>query len=82
MFADELLAFREATEIVFRSKSITSPNVTSIFELLLNQLNTLIVVLENPTKDVVGRSMSIEQSMALKGAYNVMKAKLLCMSHR
>ena len=68
MFADELLAFREATEIVFRSKSITSANATSIFDLLLNQLNTLIVVLENPTKDVVERSMSIEQSMALKEA--------------
>ena len=34
-------------------------------------------MLENPSKDVVGRSMSIEQSMALKGAYNVMKANLL-----
>ena len=56
---------------------MTSPNVTSIFVLFLNQLNTLIVVLENPYQDVVGRSMSIEQSMALKGAYNVMKAKLL-----
>ena len=77
MFADELLAFREATEIVCKSKSITSPNVTSIFDLLLNQLNTLIVVLENPSEDVMGRSMSIEQSMALKGAYNVMKARLL-----
>ena len=77
MFADELLAFREATEIVCKSKSITSPNVTSIFDLLFNQLNTLIVVLENPSEDVMGRSMSIEQSMALKGAYNVIKAKLL-----
>ena len=77
IFADELLAFREATEIVCKSKSITSPNDTSIFDLLLNQLNTLIAVLENPSEDVVGRSMSIEQSMALKGAYNVMKAKLL-----
>ena len=77
IFADELLAFWEATEIFCKSKSITSPNVTSIFDLLLNQLNTLIVVLENPCQDVVGRSMIIEQSMALKGAYNVMKAKLL-----
>ena len=77
MFADELLAFREATKIFCKSKSIASPNVTSIFELLLNQLNTLIAVLENPSEDVVGRSISIEQSMALKGAYNVMKSKLL-----
>ena len=34
-------------------------------------------MLENPSQDVVVRSMSIEQSMVLKGAYNVMKAKLL-----
>ena len=77
MFADELLAFREATEVIYKSKSITSPNVTSIFDLLLHQLNTLISMLENPSEDLVGRSMSIEQSMMLKGAYNVMKAKLL-----
>ena len=77
MFVVELLAFREATEILCKSKSITSPNFTSIFYLLLNQLNTLIDVLENPCQDVVGRSMSIEQSMEPKGAYNVMKAKLL-----
>ena len=39
-----LRCFREAIEIVCKSKSITSPNVTSIFDLLLNQLNTLTVV--------------------------------------
>ena len=77
MFAYDLLAFREATEIFFKSKSITSPNVTSTFDILSNQLNTLIAVFEDPCQDVVGRSMSTEQSMALKGAYNVMKAKLL-----
>ena len=76
-FADELLAFWEATKIVCKSKSITTPSVTSIFDLLLNQLSTLIDVLESPSEGLVGRSMSIEQSMALKGAYNVMKAKLL-----
>ena len=48
MFAYELLAFREATEIFSKSKSIKLPNVTSIFDLLLNQLNTLSVVLDNP----------------------------------
>ena len=75
--ATEILDFGKATEIFCKSKSITSPNVTPIFDLLLNQLNTLIVVLENPCQDVERRSMSIEQSMALKGAYNVMKPKLL-----
>ena len=77
MFACELLAFRAATKIFCKSKSITSLNVTSIFDILLNQLNTLIVVLENPCQDVVRRLMRIEQSMALKGAYHVMKAELL-----
>ena len=48
MFIDEILAFREAIEIFCKSKSITLPNVTSIFDLLLNKLNTLIFVLENP----------------------------------
>ena len=36
IFADELLAFKEATEMFSQSKAITSPNVTSIFDLLLN----------------------------------------------
>ena len=55
----------------------TSPNVTSIFYLLLNQLNTSIIALGNPSQGVMGKPMSIEQSMALKGAYDVMKTKLL-----
>ena len=60
-----------------QSKAITSPNVTSIFDLLLNQLNTSIIALGNPSQGVMRRPMSIEQSMALKGAYTVMKTKLL-----
>ena len=77
IFVDELLAFKEATEMFSQSKAITSPNVTSIFYLLLNQLNTSIIALGNPSQGVMGRPMSIEQSMALKGAYTVMKTKLL-----
>ena len=77
MFVDKLLAFWEATEIVCKSKSIPSLNVTSIFDLLLNQLNSSIVVLENSFQDLVGKPMSIEKSVGLKGAYIVMKAKLL-----
>ena len=77
IFADELLAFKEATEMFSQSKAITSPNVTSIFDLLLNQLNTSIIVLGNPSQGVMGRPMSIEQAEALKGAYTVMKTKLL-----
>ena len=60
-----------------QSKAITSPNVTSIFDLLLNQFNTSIISLGNPSQGVMGRPMSIEHSMALKGAYTVMKTKLL-----
>ena len=77
IFADELLAFQEATEMFSQSKAITSLNVTSIFYLWLNQLNTSIVALGNPSKGVRGRPMSIEQSMALKGGYTVMKTKLM-----
>ena len=77
IFADELLAFKEATKMFSQSKAITSSNVTSIFNLFLNQLNTSIIALGNPSQGVMGRRMSIEQSMALKGAYNVKKTKLL-----
>ena len=68
IFADELLAFKEATEMFSQSKAIISPNVTSIFDLLFNQLNTSIIVLGNPSQGVMGRPMSVVQSMALKGA--------------
>ena len=77
IFADELLDFKEATEMFSQSKAITSPNVTSIFDLLLNQLNMSIIALGNPSQGVMGRPMSIEQAEALKGAYTVMKTKLL-----
>ena len=64
-----------------QSKAITSPNATSIFDILLNQLNTSIVALGNPSQGAMGRLlhrlMSIEQSLALKGAYTTMKTKLL-----
>ena len=82
IFSDELLAFKEATEMFSQSKAITSPNVTSIFDLLLNQLNTSIIALGNPSQGVMGRPISIEQSMALKGAYTVMKKSYLNTSHR
>ena len=77
IFADKLLDFMEATEMFSQSKAIALPNVTSIFDLFLNQLNTSIISLGNPSQGVMERRMSIEQSMALKGAYTVMKTKLL-----
>ena len=48
-FGDKLIAFKEATEIFSQSKAITLPNVTFIFDLLLNQLNTSMVALGNPS---------------------------------
>ena len=77
IFADKLLAFQEATDMFSQSKTIISPNVPSIFDLLLNRLNTSIFALGNPSRGVMGRPMSIEQSMTLKGAYTMMKTKLL-----
>ena len=56
IFADELLAFKEATKIFSQSKAITSPNVTSIFDLLLNQLNTSIIALGNPFSRCDGKA--------------------------
>ena len=55
IFADELLAFKEATEMFSQSKAITWSNVTSIFDHLLNQLNTSIIALGNPSQGVMGR---------------------------
>ena len=60
-----------------QSKAITSPNVTSSFDLLSNQLNTSIITIGNPSQGVMGRPMSIEQAEALKGAYTMMKTKIL-----
>ena len=42
MFADELLAFCEATEVFSKSKSITLPNVSRLYGLLIEQLDSLI----------------------------------------
>ena len=42
MFADELLAFCEATEVFSKSKSITLPNVSGVYGLLIQQLDSLI----------------------------------------
>ena len=36
IFLDELIAFKKATKMFSQSKAITSPNVTYIFDLLLN----------------------------------------------
>ena len=59
-FEDFCEHFQEVTEMFSQSKAITSPNVTSIFYLLLNELSTSIVILGNPSQGVMGRPMSIE----------------------
>ena len=38
IFANELLAFQEATKMFYQSKAITTPNVTSIFDLFLKSV--------------------------------------------
>ena len=77
MFAYELLDFHKTTEIFSKSKAITSPNATSIFDLLLNHFNTSIATLLNPSQGAMETLISIEQSRTLKGAYTTMKAKLV-----
>ena len=39
MFADELLAFYEVTQVFSKSKSISSPNVSRPYELLVERLD-------------------------------------------
>ena len=82
IFANKLQAFQEATKMSSQSKAITLPNVTSIFDFLLNQLNTSIFALGNPSQGAMGRPISIEQSTALKGAYTTIKKSYLNTSHK
>ena len=41
MFSDELVAFREATQVFSKSKSIRSPNVSRLYGLLVGLINFL-----------------------------------------
>ena len=77
MFADELLAFREATQVFSKSKSITSPNVSGLYGLLVERLDSLIFELDHHLQDFTGPKMSNDQQKALRCAYTVMKEKLL-----
>ena len=47
MFADDLLAFREATQVFSKSKSITSSNVSGLYRLLVERLDSLIFALDH-----------------------------------
>ena len=42
MFANELLAFREAAQVLFKLKSIILPNVSRLYKLLVERLESLI----------------------------------------
>ena len=77
MFADELLAFREATKVFSQSKSITSPNVSGLYRLIVERLDSLIFELDHPLWDFIGTKMSNDQAKALRRAYMSMKEKLL-----
>ena len=70
MFADELLAFREATQVLSKSKSIKSPNVSGLYGLLVERLDSLIFELHHPLQDFTG-------TKALRHAYTSMNEKLL-----
>ena len=48
MFADELLAFCEATQVFSKSKSITSPHVSGLYGILVERLDSLIFELDHP----------------------------------
>ena len=77
MFVDELLAFREATQVFSKSKSITSPNVSGLYGLLVERLDSLIFELDHPLQYFTGTKMSNDQAKALRRAYTSMKQKLL-----
>ena len=77
MFADELLAFREATHVFSKSKSITLPNVSRLYGLLVERLESLIFELHHPLQDFTGTKMSNDQAKALRRAYTSMKEKFL-----
>ena len=77
MFADELLAFREATQVFSKSKSITSPNVSGLYGLLVERLDSLIFELYHPLQDFTGTKISNDKAKALRHAYTSMKEKFL-----
>ena len=77
MFADELLAFREATQVFSKSKSITLPNISRLYGLLVERLDLLIFELHHPLQNFTGTKMSNDQTKALRHAYTWMKEKLL-----
>ena len=77
MFADELLAFREATRVFSKSKSITLPNVSGLYGLLVERLDSLIFEVDHHLQDFTRPKMSNDQEKALRCAYTVMKEKLL-----
>ena len=77
MLTDELLAFYEATQVFSKSKSITSPNVSGLYGLLAERLDSLIFELHHPLQDFTGTKISNDQAKALRHVYTSMKEKLL-----
>ena len=77
MFSHELLDFREATHVFSKSKLITSPNVSRLFGLLVEQWDSSIFELDYPLQDFSRAKMSNGQAKALRCAYTSMKEKLL-----
>ena len=77
IFADELSTFRETTQVFSKSKSITSPNVSGLYGLLVERLGSLSFLLNDPLRDFTWTKMSNDQAKVLRCAYTSMKEKLL-----
>ena len=54
MYVDELLAFREITQVFSMSKSITLPHISGFDELLVERFDSLIFELNNYLQDFTG----------------------------
>ena len=67
MLADELLAFCEATQVFSKSRSIRSPNVLGLYELLVEKLDTLIFELDHHLQDFIGPKKSKGSKMHIHG---------------
>lgn len=74
IFSDELESFSEATNIFSQSKSITSPFVFRVHQILLGQLQSSIDNLDTTTR---GISIGDEVARSLRGAYTAMMEKLV-----
>ena len=77
MFADKLLAFCEATQVFYKSKSITTPNESGLYRLLVERLDSLIFDPNHLLLDFTRTKMSNDLEKLLRRAHTSIKEKLL-----